>query len=515
MPAHVHNDYMQTTGNRGLTAELNGTVRRVQQMGACMLIVAAVIFAHPAVAQTSGGAAGAVVSGIVRDSVAGVPLPRAIVQLVSTRDPGLFSRTENADSLGQFSIAGVPDGQYKLGFFHPMLDSLGIEAPLRDVFVDKLRPVRMDLGIPSIVTLRKALCGQKSAARTATDSGGVVVGFVRDARTMNATGNAAVSAQWSEMTLSARGIERRMPRTVVKTTPEGWFVLCDVPSDGPVQFIASSQGDSTDRLEMTMPKSLFMRRDFYVGPSRPVMRAALTAADSAQRTAQAQQSTASAVPGMRLAGVVLTANGGLPVAGAEVRLVEGPDVRANERGEWAMLNVPVGTRMFEMRAVGYYPERLAIDVVEGRAPLRIELATLKSVLDTVKIRATRDTDRHKSGFDERRRQGQGKYVTAADIERRQPFVVSDMLKMQPSVQLERGTDGSTAITIRGPIGDRCVADFYLDGMFVGNLAAEDLDSYFTPKSIMGMEVYAGATIPGQFNRGMGGNVCGVIVVWSK
>lgn len=506
---------MRTTDVRELRAELSFRFRRIHRIGASLSLAVAMICAQPSAAQTPAGATGGVVSGTVRDSVAGQPLSRAIVQLVSARDPGLFSRTENADSLGRFSIAGVPDGEYKLGFFHPMLDSLGIEAPLRDVFVDKMRPVRMDLGIPSTATLRKALCSGKSAARTATDSGGVVVGFVRDARTMNSAGNATVSAQWSELTLSARGIQRRMPRNVVKTTPEGWFVLCDVPSEGPVQFIASWQGDSTDRLEMSMPRSLFMRRDFFVGPSRPVLRAATSAADSAQRAAAERQSSAPAVTGLRLTGVVLTAIGGLPIAGAEVKLVEGPDVRANERGEWAMLNVPVGTRMFEMRAVGYYPERRAIDVVEGRAPIRVELATLKSVLDTVKIRAARDTDRHKSGFDDRRRQGSGKYITAEDIARRQPFVVSDMLKMQPSVRLERETDGSNSVTIRGPSGDRCIADFFLDGAFVGNLAAEDIDSYFTPRSIMGMEIYSGATVPGQFNRGMGGNVCGVIAIWSK
>ncbi len=486
---------------------------RALRVGATALGITAAAHQQLA-AQNAAPASGATVSGTVRDSVANQPLAQAIVQLVSARDPALFSRTANADSSGHFSIGAVPDGQYKLGFFHPMLDSLGIEAPLRDVFVDQSRAVRADLGIPSPATLRRAFCGRPNTARTATDSGAAVVGFVRDGRTLNPAGNASVSAQWSELTLSGRGVERRMPRHVVKATPEGWFVLCDVPSNGPIEFRAAWQGDSTDRLEMTMPKSLFMRRDLYVGPSRPYVRAAANT-DSVQRAERERRASESAVPGLRLTGVVLTAEGGLPVAGAEIKLVDGLEVRANARGEWVLPNVPVGTRMLETRAVGYYPTRRAVDVVEGRAPIRVELATLKSVLDTVKIRATRDADRHKSGFEDRRRQGYGKFVTTADIERRKPFVLSDMLKMQPSVQLERGTDGSQTITIRGPIGDRCIADFYLDGMFVGNLAAEDLDNYFTPQSIRGMEIYAGAAVPGQFNRGLGGTACGVIAVWSK
>lgn len=464
-------------------------------------------------------AAVATVSGTVRDSVAHGPLAQAIVQLVSATDPSRFSRTENADSLGRFAFASVPDGQYKLGFFHPMLDSLGIEAPLRDVFVDRQRSLRMDLGIPSAATLRRAMCGRQSSSRTVTDSGGVVVGFVRDARTMNAAANATVTAQWAELTVSVRGLERRMPRNVVKATPEGWFVLCDVPSSGPVEFLAAARGDSTDRIELEMPRDLFLRRDFFVGPPRPVVR--LAAGDTAQRAATPRVADPSA--NRRLSGVVLTRDGGLPIVGAEVKLVDGLQVRSNARGEWSMADVPVGTRMLEMRAVGYYPERRVVDVVEGIAPVRAELATLKSVLDTVKIRAARDADRHKSGFDARRRQGYGRYVTAADIDRRQPLNVSDMLRMQPSVRLERTSDGGTSITMRGAIGaafenrdeERCVAEFYLDGTFVGALSAEDLDSYFTPRSIMGIEIYAGATVPAQFNRGLAGTACGVIAVWSK
>lgn len=461
-------------------------------------------------------AAGATVSGTARDSLSNLPLARAIVQLVSAIEPGRFSRAENADSLGHFSFTGVPDGQYKLGFFHPVLDSLGIEAPLRDVFVDRLRPVRMDVGIPSAATLRKALCGRQMATRTATDSGGVVVGFVRNARTLTAATNATVSAQWAELTLSVRGIERRMPRNVVKATPEGWFVLCDVPSSGPVEFLAVAQGDSTDRIELAMPKELFLRRDFYVGPSRPVVRGAATGvADSATRVEPVPIQSGNSASIRRVNGVVVTTEGGHPIAGAEVKLVDGLQVRSNARGEWVLPDVPVGTRMLEMRAVGYYPQRRVVDVVEGSAPLRTELATLKSVLDTFKIRAARDADRHKSGFAARQRQGYGKFIAAADIDRRQPINVSDMLKMQPSIQFERQEDGSHAITIRGALGDRCPADFYLDGMFVGVIPAEDLDSQFTPRSLMGIEIYAGATVPAQFSRGLAGGGCGVIAIWSK
>src|SRR5688500_18555648 len=83
------------------------------------------------------------VSGVVHDSIARRPLAGATVQLVATDSIGRFGRTTVSDSLGRFSIADVPEGRYRLGFFHAKLDSLGVDAPLREVYVD--RPLRVDL----------------------------------------------------------------------------------------------------------------------------------------------------------------------------------------------------------------------------------------------------------------------------------------------------------------------------------------------------------------------------------
>src|SRR5207237_322449 len=101
---------------------------------------------------------GASVTGVVRDSISGKPLPDAAVQIVAADSSLSFSRVTASDSLGRFTIYGVPEGTYLLGFFHPMLDSLGVEAPLRTVEVVQQRSVHVDLGGPSPETLRIAFC---------------------------------------------------------------------------------------------------------------------------------------------------------------------------------------------------------------------------------------------------------------------------------------------------------------------------------------------------------------------
>lgn len=478
--------------------------RPVSKARACSMLLAALFAsAGDTVAQTQP----ATVTGTVRDSVANTPLASAIVQLASADDAKPFNRTVNADSLGHFTFTGIPDGQYKLGFFHPMLDSLGIEAPLRDVFVDKLRPVRMDLGIPSAETLSKALCRGQTRTRTVSDVGGVVVGFVRDGRTKASVPNATVAVQWAEMTISAKGIEHRLPRQVVRASSEGWFLFCDVPSSGPVQLFATAAADSTDRIDVQMPSALLLRRDLYVGPSLPQGTRTAGAAPSAQ-AALSRGGT------QRLRGVVLTAVGNQPVAGAEVRLVNGEVVRANEKGEWTFPELQVGTRMLEMRAIGYYPIRQPVDVVEGALPMRVEMVTLKSVLDTVRVRAA-VVQRNMAGFAERRKSTGGKFLTAEDVERRQPTVASEMFNAVAGVRLQRDQNGQTDVLIRGMNEDPCPANFFLDGVDIGPLKAEEVDSYVRPQNIAGIEVYAGASVPGQFSRGLNGNACGSIVIWTK
>lgn len=460
--------------------------------------------------------ASATVSGIVFDSLAHAPLRDANVQLVAAKDPAGFARTATSDSLGRYTLTDIPDGLYTLGFFHPILDSLGLQAPLREVFVGGQRPVHADLAIPSPARLKAAICGKPNSS----DSGAVVAGVVRSVVDGEPAESVTVTGQWLELAFTKDGMVRRMPRIVAKTGKSGWFAMCNVPSLGTVLLSASRGADSTDVIEVPIPIEGFARRELYLGTNPPAAEGDTRVTESGNRMHTGD---------VRLTGTVVAASDGRPLADALVSITEGPQTRSNERGEWTFTNAPAGTRMIEVRALGHYPERRHVHVVPGAAPLRIALPTLKAVLDTVRVRAGRfNLDR--SGFLERARTGPGRYLAQADIARRSATFTSDLFRMIPGLRIGFATDTlfsdmvlnidpnelrsvDKRVLMRGIAGDWCAPAIYLDGIYMPSLDADAIDAWIRPNKVAGIEIYSEATVLSQFERARSG--CGTVVIWKK
>jgi hypothetical protein len=212
---------------------------------------------------------------------------------------------------------------------------------------------------------------------------------------------------------------------------------------------------------------------------------------------------------------VIASQGNKPLAGAQVSIVGGPHVSTNENGEFAFSDAPMGTRMIEVRSLGYYPDRRRVDVVNGAAPVRIALSTFRAVLDTVRVRARRLADVHDSGFEQRKRSGMGKYLTADDVARRGSVFTSGIFRSISGLRvIATGTGDS--IQMRGIFqnAEWCTPEFYIDGRYMFTFDSEDLDAALLPKDIAAIEVYTESNVPPQFSHGMAGG-CGSIVIWTK
>lgn len=454
--------------------------------------------------------AGARISGVVFDSVARAPLASAWVQLVASDSAGAAARTAISDSTGHYAFDDLPEGRYRLGFFHALLDSLGVNVPLREVAVRRGRATRADLAVPSGATLRAIICGVRSPRDSGlVVSGATVIGVVREARGGAPAANATVSGEWLEMSFLTTGVDRRRPRLAVTTGANGWFALCNAPAGGTMFLTASRGADSTDLIETPVPADGFLRRDLYLGAATSILvRDTAPRPDSLALPPRVVRSGSG-----RVTGIVRRAADDRPLAGAIVHLSDGPTARTDERGAFTLAGAPLGTRTLEVRSVGSYPTRRAVDVIDGAPPVQVRLANFQAVLDTVKILAPGAADRHGSGFDVRSRTGLGRYLTAQDLERRGALFTSDAFRNLPGTRLERDTIGMRHIYVRSAFGEWCEPSVHIDGLYMWNLDADEIDGMVSLRSVRAIELYNEATTPPEYQRGLSG--CGTILIWTK
>ncbi len=443
--------------------------------------------------------------GVVYDSIAGQALRGAVVQLVAAEGATPLARTATSDFSGNFSFEGVADGKYFLGFFHPVLDSLGLEPFARPLTVVRQGAVRVDLAVPGARRMREVVCGPK----TADNNGAAVIGYVRDARDRSPLKDVRVTGQWNEVTFVGGGVTQRSPRRVTTSDANGRYVLCNVPGPGSISLMAARGADSTDLVEIQVPAEGFTQRELFLAEARVV-----TATDTipANDTLAFRNKTVR-VGNQRLTGTVIALEGGQPIAGAVVGVLNGPQTRANERGQWTLQNVAPGSRTIEVRAVGRVPVRRNVDVLDGTPPVRIAMSTYKAMLDTLKVTAGLSSSLDLVEFEQRKKaSGLGRFLTAADVMKRQPMVTSDIFKNFPGLEV-RPANPNDQLLMKAVLSESCVPRVYLNGTAMDDINVDILDHLVQPHRIIGIEVYQTGSTPVQFMGPMNG--CGTIVIWAR
>jgi hypothetical protein len=442
--------------------------------------------------------AAATILGTVYDSVGGRRLAGAIVQVVPIdRRGGAYSAEADAD--GMFRIPGVPRDRYLIGFLHPAADSLGLSATPRTIDVHSDSAVYVALALPSAATIRAQLC----APSDTRDSTGLLLGFVRDADTGLPLAGSTVVVMWNELVIDQRAIRQEQRQRPVKTGDEGWFAICGLPTDAPLAARAELGKRASGYIEIAVPPRALLHRDFGI----PADSAALAIVDTATERAGEPRRRGTA----RITGVVRGPNGRL-LAGAQVMAWEsGSSTTTASDGTFAFTSLPAGTQMLEARFVGYVPKRLTVDLASGRSTsATITLSERVTTLDAVQVfgkRSRRSSDLN--GFLQRSQKGMGRYITAEEIERRNPFQFSDLLYAVPGVHVvPSGGPYERAIQMRGG----CTPTIYIDHIQLTH--AEDIDFMVSPRDIIGVEIYSIATAPVEFRPGRSMSGCGSIVIWT-
>jgi hypothetical protein len=434
----------------------------------------------------------ATVIGTVTDSVAHRPLAGALVQLVA--DSGSVARNATSDSLGAFRFDGVRPGSYIIGFFHPAVDSLGIELVPRRVSVPATGIQRVDLAIPPARSLVAQLC-QTSAAR---DSNGLLLGHIRDAETRQPR-SGTVTVLWMELVIGQGGIHRNRQQIPVKSDDLGWFALCGLPSDADLQASAVAGDEESGVVEVRVPAGGLVIRDFLVSHADSTITVYEDSTSATGRIPLATLRRGSA----RVSGVVHN-DKGKPVPNAEVSVPgTGVDSRTQENGTFALGGLPSGTQTVEIRTIGFEPKRVTVDLTRER------LTTIDVVLDrpvqmlaAVKVYGKGNASLVE--FERRLRAGWGHFLTPTDIAKRNAFQVTDLFRTMPGVRVAPSAGFGNTVLLRG-----CRPTVYLNGMRMDDNAASEIDMLATPSELTAVEVYTAAARPAQF----WGNSCGSVVLW--
>jgi len=217
-----------------------------------------------------------------------------------------------------------------------------------------------------------------------------------------------------------------------------------------------------------------------------------------------------------------------PVATAKIKFpVLERVATTDDSGHFELRNVPAGKHEVMVWAPGAAPVSLEVVLLAGETyNMRIVLADDVQQLKEITVSAPKSspdaTARRLEDFERRRRRGHGTFLTAADIARRNPRLLSDALVAINGIQLMTRGSGKVAIASRGMAPQAyeggktaapCILRVIIDGMAMP--AGISVDN-ISPNEVAGMEIYAGpSSMPVELAHYQEDSWCGAIIIWTK
>jgi hypothetical protein len=387
---------------------------------------------------------------------------------------------------GAVVFDSITPGDHWLRVWHPLLDSIGVPA-LRLDFVVKSGDSSVVVPLPTPETLFTQLCGPVRGR--AYD--GMLMGVVRRAGTDEPVADAEVSAAWrgTDTTYLGAGLRER---ALVRTTKEGQYLICRVPRFTSVELSTRVVGGRLGtRIRLQLGQAVLGAFDLSLDERR---------ADS---SAVAETAFGS------ITGRIVTSTGDeLPNV---IVQLDRPAIRTttDPSGTFTFPRVPPGLRALDVRAVGFRPSRIGVNIRPGQRVTRaITIDRNMAMLGTVTVRGTRPATWDSLGFLERQRRGGGYFLTREMLKG-----VSDLttaLRMVPGVSGQTNLQRSS---LRAGRGAGCFPAYVVNGVPFGANSSIGPESFITAEDIRGVEVYTSKlTTPPEYQRYLD---CAVIVIWLR
>jgi hypothetical protein len=204
---------------------------------------------------------------------------------------------------------------------------------------------------------------------------------------------------------------------------------------------------------------------------------------------------------------------GTPIHDVEVvALRSGRSIRTDSSGHFVLAGLPGGATDLGIRRIAYEPVVVNVDVPDSdTTEIEIRLGGLARSLPAVVVVDHAEHVRLLAEFESRRKNGVGHFITRAEIEKRHPLLLSDMVRSIPGAAIVPAENGRPVLRFARS-HNKCPPQYFLDGLRVTSFNIDDV----RPGDVEGVELYAGpAGLPPEFNQLYGNTICGTVAIWTR
>lgn len=210
-----------------------------------------------------------------------------------------------------------------------------------------------------------------------------------------------------------------------------------------------------------------------------------------------------------LYGRVSVAETGEPLANAVVH-VPGRDrhVVVDSSGGYRIGGLEPGEVAVRAEYLGAETKKKTAELRPGEAA-RVDFRAREAVVELTELQVEVQRRRGEmGGFERRRKQGRGDFITREDIERVNPIRTTQVIRHEAvGARIVRTDSGDYRLLLRGTT-DRCAPAVFLDGVYAPGFSVNDIH----PDDLEAVEIYGGTQAPAEYRVRQG---CGTVLLWTR